>query len=314
MTVLLDIILPVFGLVAFGYAATYTRIFDAEAARGLAAFVFWFALPVMLFRNAVATPLPDAAAVTYLAAYYLTMGVVLALGMLLAGPAGVAALDARTIVGFGCAFSNTVLLGIPLTLTALGDEAGLPLFLIIAFHGPIFYTLVTIVMELARGTGGNLAGLPLRTLKSLLGNAIFTSVVAGLLFGLAGLALPKAIDRWAELVGRAAVPCALFSMGASLRGYRVAGALRPALLTVAIKLVLHPLLVAGIVFGLLDAPGLWARTAVLLAALPVGVNAFLFATRYRVGEAESATAILLSTVLAVPSVALVLHLLGIGAR
>jgi predicted permease len=44
---------------AFGYGATFTRVFDEAAARALAAFVFYFAIPIMLFRNMASATLPD---------------------------------------------------------------------------------------------------------------------------------------------------------------------------------------------------------------------------------------------------------------
>lgn len=309
MDILLDIVIPVFGLVGFGYAATFTRQFDERAAQGLAVFVFQFALPVMLFRNMASAELPESAGAGLLLAYYAGTALMLALTMLVARLLPGALPGRAVIIGFGATFGNTVLLGIPLALTALGPEAGPPIYLIIAFHGLSFFTVVTVLLELSRGTRENLRGLPLRTLKGLLTNVILVSIVGGLLWQLLAGPLPGVVDRWAELVGRAALPCALFSMGASLRSYRIAGALWPAMLTVTVKLVAHPLLVALLALLVLDVPPLWAKVAILTAALPVGVNVYLFAGRYGVGEAETATAILLSTLLGVTTLSVVLALL-----
>ena len=46
-------------------------------------------------------------------------------------------------------------------------------------------------------------------------------------------------------------------------------------------------------------PPLWAAVATVTAAMPTCVNAYVFASRYGVGQREAAAAILLSTVLAV---------------
>ena len=108
----------------------------------------------------------------------------------------------------------------------------------------------------------------------------------------------------------AAVPCALFSTGASLRAYRIAGALQPALVMVAIKLVVCPLTVWALATLVFDVPPLWAKVAIVLAAMPVGVNVYLFGVRYHAGEAESATAILVSSILSVATLAAVLVWLG----
>jgi len=127
-----------------------------------------------------------------------------------------------------------------------------------------------------------------------------------------GFRLPGTLERFAALIAGAAVPCALFSVGASLRGYRLRGALAPAALMVALKLVAHPLIVWALASYVFGVPPLWAKVAVLLAALPVGVNVYLFAVRYDAGQAESASAILLSSVLSVATLTLVLLWLGPG--
>jgi malonate transporter and related proteins len=308
MDIIIEVIVPVFGVVGFGYAATFTKAFDEHAARGLSAFVFYFALPVALFRSLASNPIPEAPPLGFLAAYYLGTALMFAPAWLLTGPPG----DRRTIIGFGCAYSNTVLLGIPLIVMALGEAASVPLFLLIAFHSPIFFTLVTALIELARGSAGGLGSVPRKLATALLSNVILLSVAAGLLFNMFDLALPAQVDGAAEFLARAAFPGALFSMGASLRKYRIAGAIGPTVFMVTAKLVLHPLLVAILVLGVFDVPLLWAQTAILAASLPIGINVYLFAVRYRVAEAESASAILVSNILSVASIAIVLALLGLG--
>jgi predicted permease len=139
---------------------------------------------------------------------------------------------------------------------------------------------------------------------------VLGGLLGGVAFNLLGLELPGALERFAGLIGGAAVPCALFSVGASLRAYRLVGALPPAALMVALKLAVQPLIVWALATFVFDVPPLWAKVAILLGALPVGVNVYLFAVRYDAGQAESASAILLSSVLSVATLALVLLWLG----
>jgi hypothetical protein len=140
---------------------------------------------------------------------------------------------------------------------------------------------------------------PKKALRGLASNPILWGLLGGVAINLLGLSLPAALERWTALVAGAAVPCALFSMGASLRAYRIAGALRVALVVVAIKLVVCPLAVWALATVVFDVPPLWAKVAILLAAMPVGVNVYLFGVRYDAGQAESATAILLSSILSI---------------
>ncbi len=100
-------------------------------------------------------------------------------------------------------------------------------------------------------------------------------------------------------------------MGASLAGYRIAGALPEAAAGVGLKLILHPLLVWLLGTYVFELEPLWRDVAVVMAALPVGVNVYLFALRYETGAPPAATAILVSTLLSVGTIAAVLFLLGV---
>ena len=296
---------------AAGYAATFTRVFGRDAANALAAFVFYFAIPVMMFRNMATTELPETIAWGYLGSYFLGVAVVFGIGMTTARLAFGGSFERQALIGFGSAFGNSVLLGIPLVLTSFGEQASLPLFLLLAFHSTVLFTAITVILEAGRGGGEALRAVPLRALKGLLGNPIIWGMAGGIGFSLLGLRLPGAIERFAVLLAGAAVPCALFSVGASLRAYRLVGALQPALLMVALKLVLQPLAVWLLAVWVFDVPPLWAKVVVLMAALPVGVNVYVFATRYDAGQAESAAAILLSNILSVVSLPLILFWLGV---
>jgi predicted permease len=233
-------------------------------------------------------------------------------GMVIARLAFGGSFERQAIIGFGSGFGNSVLLGIPLVLTSFGEQASLPLFLLLAFHSTVLFTAITVTIEVGRGSRAELRAVPLKALKGLVSNPVLWGMAFGITFNLLRLELPDAIDRWALMMAGAAVPCALFSVGASLRAYRIAGALKPAAMIVALKLVVHPLAVWLLATLVFDVPPLWAKVVILLAALPVGVNVYVFGTRYDAGQAESAAAILISSVLSVVTLPIVLYWLGAG--
>jgi predicted permease len=310
MPVLVDLILPIFGLILFGYAATFTPVFDQAAGRALAAFVFWFAIPVMLFRNMAGQALPAVVPWGYLLSYCLSALLVFGLGMTASRLLFGARLEEQAIMGFGGAYGNVVLMGTPLVLAAFGPQATLPFFLILSFHSVLMFTVVTVVVELGRGAGSELRRLPRRVGQGLMRNPILVALLSGLAFHALGLALPQAVDRWARLIGEAAGPCALFSMGASLRAYRIGGAMSRAAVMMALKLLLLPLLVWLLATRVFTVDPAWLGVAVITAAMPCGVNSYLFAERYNVGQAESAAAILVSTGLSVLTLSLIFTALG----
>lgn len=302
MTTLIDIVIPVFGLVVIGYAAAKLHIMDDAATRGLSRFVFNFAIPALLFGTMATTTLPETLEWGLLLSYYIGVIVIYAMGMIVTRVGFGRTLDQQSLLGFGAAFSNTVLLGIPVVLTAFGPAATLPLFLLIAFHGASMFTVVTVLVEVARGRGGRLSALPGTIVKSVAGNPIVAGLAVGLAVNLLDLPVPRPIEAVADALGSAALPCATFAMGAALARYRIAGSVPEATILVVLKTVVHPSLVWLLATQVFDVTALWAAVAAVLAAQPTGVNAYLFAQRYDACVATTATAILMSTALSVLTV------------
>jgi predicted permease len=311
MALILDIILPVFGLVILGFGAAKARWFDEGAIRGLSLFVFNFAIPVMLFRTLARVELPETIQWGFLLSYYLGALGVFVLGMASAGLLFGRSLEAQGASGLIAAYSNTVLLGIPLILTAFGDAAAVPVFLLVAFHSLLLFPIATAVIEAGRGRGAGLRRLPLVTATGMAKNPIVVGLVAGLAFNLLDLGIPGPVDAIAETLGQAALPCATFAMGASLAQYRIAGSLAESAVLIGLKILVHPLLVWLLATRVFEVAPLWASVAVVMAALPSGVNVYLFAERYGTGIAQAATAVLLSAGIAIGTLTLLLYLLGV---
>ena len=309
MPIVLDVLLPVFGLLLFGWGATFLPAFDRQAQRGLAVFVFWFALPVALFRTTLGT---DAAATLewrFLAAYYGGLFLVFAGALVIARRGQGRTTAESAILAFGATYSNMVMLGIPLIITAFGQAGSVAIFLLVAFHSILVFPTVTVLIELGRGDGARLRDLPWNTAKGLITNPILMSLALGLLAGHLGLTLPEAVDRVAEQLGRAAVPCALFALGASLRHYRIVGGLRVAALPIVGKALVMPALIYLLAFHVFRLGAPWAAVAVVVAALPTGVNPYLFAERYDTLVGPIATSILVTTLISVATVSALLILL-----
>lgn len=310
MSVLLDVTLPVFGILGLGFAAARVRLLEAGGVRGLVLFVFNFAIPVLLFRSMAGMELPEEIPWSFLGAFYLGALTVYAAGMGLARWGWRLPLAEQAIWGMSAGFSNTVLLGIPIVLTALGPEAALPIFLIIGFHSAILMPLTVAIIHLGRGEGvpaGEQAGYVVREVVR---NPIVMGLFLGLLANLVGLSLPGPLDRMAELLGDAAVPCALFAMGASLAAYPAGSDGVPAAVLAGLKLVVHPLIVWIMVGPVLGLEGIWVPAAVTMAAMPTGVNVYLFGARYDAAPSVAARTVLLASVGAVVTVSVLLTWMG----
>ena len=304
MSTTVEIVLPVFGLLLAGWLMARIRLLSPDGVRGLTTFVFYIAIPALLFRNLGLGQTPGFGDLAIVAAYFLpSLAIVAVAGLLLGRLLGLKPTE-RVVFGMGGAFSNNVQLGIPLVLAAYGEGALVLLMLIISVHSIVMIGVPTATMEIVRGKGDR-AGTVLRTtLKALVRNPIIVALCAGLIWGIAGWPIPALVDRFAGMLGQAAVPCSLFAMGAALAGYRLAGAMRDAVLTAGVKLLLHPVLVWLMASVVLDLPPLQVAVATTAAALPIGVNVFILAQTYETYTARASSAIVLSTAASIISLGL----------
>ncbi|MGD9603133.1 MAG: AEC family transporter [Gammaproteobacteria bacterium] len=286
------VVAPVFGAVALGAALVRGRLFDAATSDGLARFVYYVAIPALLFRSLARADLPDVLPWRLILSFYVPSIVMFGLGVALARHRFRWDRASQGIAGMGACYSNMVMLGLPLSHAAFGPAAAVPLFTLLALQSSILFTLATWTIEIYGAQGGRL---PLhRALGRLVLNPVILCLLAGVLANVFDLAPTGALDGFLEKLAQAAPGCALVSLGASLAQYRIRGALGQAAGLLVIKNVLHPLAVWG-ACALLVVPVDWARVAVLLAAMPAGVNGYVFAKRYGLREEEISKTIVLST-------------------
>ncbi len=302
---LLAIVLPVFGLIGIGYVARRTGFVSERAGEGLSEFVFSLSLPCLIFRTLVRAEIPPVQPWGYWISYFAGVAVAWALatflGKRLFGLKGVSSV----VAGFSAGQANTVFVGVPMILKAYGDAGAVPLFLLIAVHLPVTMTLATIMAE------GRQAS-PLVIVRRLATHPIVVGILAGSACRPLAAHVPAPFWQVVELLGSAAVPCALISMGIALRRYGLqTGWKLPTLISV-LKLVVHPLVVLILATHVFGIPPVWAGVAVLFASCPSGINAYLFAERYGEGVALASSAVTLSTALALGSTLVWLYVLGVG--
>ncbi len=309
----LSIIFPVFAVAMLGYVLTWLGVFRTRDVPGLTRYVFYIALPVMLFDSMSRVALPEAVRWSFLLAYYVPTLLVFFLGMSIVRKAFRFKLTEQGMFGMGSAYSNTVLIGLPVITTAWGDVAILPLMMIIAVHSAVLFSLTTMLAESGRSRDGGIVTAGFRTALGMLRNPIVGGLVVGLLFNLFAIPIPASVATITGWIRGSAMPAALFVTGASLQQYRLMGHLPETGLMVVLKLVVHPALVwftAAVVLGL---PPLWTGVAVVTAALPTGINASVFATRYRAAVAPVTGSILVSTLLSIVTLTVLLAVFAPGA-
>jgi malonate transporter len=297
MQALVDVILPVFLVVALGYGVVWRGWMGDATVDGLMNFAQNFAIPCLLFLAISQLDLAQAFSWQLLVSFYAG-----ALTGFTAGLLGARYLFGRdwedaVAVGFVCLFSNSLLLGLPITERAYGPEALAANFAIIALHSPFCYLVGIAAMEgvRARGQGLGLGRMALTIARAVGSNALVIGIALGAAVNVSGLSLPRALLDALDLIARAGLPTALFGLGGILYRYRPEGDLRLIGYAVAVSLVLHPAVTWGLgrALDLEQGP---MRSAVVTAAMAPGVNAYVFAHMYGRARRVAASSVLIATV------------------
>lgn len=303
---IVEIIFPVFAIALLGYIVAYKGLFTVRDIQGISRFVFIIAIPVMLFNSLAHIDLPEHLNWQFLVSYYAIALFIFGLGMWASKSWFAHSAQEQSVFGLGSSYSNSVLVGLPLVSAGLGDEALLPTFMLIAIHSALLFFMVTLFAERDRGNGRSPLAIGRQTLVNLATNPIIIGLALGLLVNLFNIPIPTLIDSTIGIISRAALPCALFVLGASLSAYKISGHFAEAWTMVGLKLLLQPLLVWVLAFVVFKIDPLWGAVAVMMAGMPVGINVYMFAQKYQVGLASVSGAIVISTTLAVLSQSILL--------
>lgn len=287
-----------------GYLATWRGLLSSEAIDGLMRFAQGIAVPCVLFLGVANLDLGQDLTLAPFVAFYAG-----ALLCFVLGGVGARLIFGRpgpdcVAIGFVCFFSNTLLLGLPITERAYGAAALATNYALIALHSPLMYAFGITAMEVVKSQGQGLAvsKVLLQIGAGLVTNPLIIGISAGFAVNLMGAPLPGFAVDAVKLVGSAGLPAALFGLGGVLVRYRPDGDLRIVAMVTGLSLVLHPLVTWGLGTGGLGLTVPELRSATVTSAMPPGINAYLFANMYGVGKRVAATSILVSTALAVLTV------------
>lgn len=286
---LTDAILPIFAVMALGFALGLRGVVGADAPAGINRFVLLAAVPALLFSILAGADL-SALDARVLGAYLAGEAAVYAAGAALGRFVFRRSAAESLLLGFAAAFVNHVLFILPVAEGLYGDRAAAPIAAIIVIDALVTFPLTVLGMELLAGSGRTRG----QVARQVLLNPMLLAPLAGLAVNLSGLALPVGIARYVAFAGAAAAPAALFALGVTLSGSDLrrfgAASVSIALLSVAV----HPL----IVFGLNAASGQTgpgAAMMVTLASGPCGAMPYALASFYGTPAQSIAKAIVLST-------------------
>jgi len=298
---IVSITAPIFIMIAIGYAAVYSGMFDAAAIRFLGRYVITLALPALLFRAISQRPVAEVANWSYMAIYLSGSLVVLAGGYFYARHIQKAETTAAAFSAMGMVCSNTGFIGYPILLLTLPAVAGVGLALNMLVENIVLIPLLLAIAEAGHGDASSTLKVLSRTLRSLIRNPIIIGLVAGLTASLAGLDIPAPLMKPVDMLAASSAAVSLLVIGGTLAGVPLRGLSGEIAPIVAGKLVFHPLAVfaASVALPLAGLAPLSAdmqAVAVILAAVPMMGIYPILAQRFG-QERTSVVAMLMATVL-----------------
>ncbi|KAA0686560.1 AEC family transporter [Azospirillum brasilense] len=295
MTLIFQIVLPMFVLVALGFYAGKSGNFSNTAAQGLSRFLGIYALPALLFAAMAKAKIPDPIEWGFVASFFVAAFIIFGLGA--AWMLSIRRRDEAAIGGFAPSFSSIGLLGAPILMDAYGSSVAIPVMLLILFQSPLLFTTATMIAEAQRTAGGRPVAAAVNAVKATLLSPMILSIVVGMGFNLTGVHVPDAVMKAADYAAATVLPCACFTLGTALSFGKLSGKFGQALVLAVMKTVLHPVLTWVLAVEVFHLPPDWLAPAVTAAALPIGVNVYAFAERYQTGRELVSMSLLLSTLM-----------------
>ena len=295
MVDILNLALPYFGLIFIGFACGKARGLPESGLAWMNFFLLYVSLPALLFRIMSETPFSELNNPPFLIATTLATVSAFLIAMVSGRFVGELSLRKATMAGLAGAYGNIGYMGPGLALAVLGAKAAAPTALIFCCDSIFLFSIVPLLMALTdREHPSSLHAIGVAVRQIVL-NPLIMSAAAGALAAALHIQLPVAVDKTLLFLQNAAAPTALFVLGVTvaLRPFERVPWEVPGV--IAIKLLVHPLIVFGLMllFGPFAQP--WAATAVLMAALPPALNVFVIARQNNTWIEPASVAVLIGT-------------------
>lgn len=294
---LADPILPVFLALVTGYALRKGGVIESAHAAAINKFAFYLAVPALIVSVVGKAPIGDfewaAVGVYFAVQMTLYLGTFALLKIVLRLPTAEALL-----LGMAASFVNHVFFVLPIAERLVGPDAGVPMAGLVMLDAGVIFPATVLATALLTATGDSKSGMAGLILK----NPFVYASPIGIALGLLGDAAPSGIMTFAEFAGASAAPVLLFTLGVTLAGSSLARIGPEVWIVTAVKLLVHPALVGGLL-TLVTVSQFTTDITLLVAAGPCGAMPFVIATQYGVRTEAIAKAVLISTVLSILSLA-----------
>lgn len=308
----LNLALPYFGLIFIGFACGKLKNLPEAGLSWMNFFLLYVSLPALFFRIMSKTPFEELNNLPFVIATTAATATAFFLSALTSRLIGGLSVREATMAGLSGGYGNIGYMGPGLALAVLGAKAAVPTALIFCFDSIFLFSIVPLLMALTGGERRPLLPTIGIVTREIAFHPLIVAAYCGALAAALHIHLPVAIDGTLQFLQSAAAPVALFALGVTV-ALRPLGRVPweiPGL--IAIKLVVHPLIVFALMMLFGPFTPEWAATAVLMASLPPALNVFVIARQYDIWVEPASVAVLVGTFVSVVTLTSVMYLLKTG--
>jgi malonate transporter len=312
MVDILNLALPYFGLIFIGFACGKAKGLPESGLAWMNFFLLYVSLPALLFGIMSKTPFEELNNPPFLVATTLGTASAFVLALLAGRLIGRLPFREATLAGLSGGYGNIGYMGPGLALAVLGAKAAAPTALIFCCDSIFLFSIVPLLIAVTDGKHRPLLHTLGLVVRQIVFNPLIMSACAGALAAALHIHPPVAIDNMLLFLQNAAAPVALFALGVTV-------ALRPfgrvpweVPGVIAVKLLIHPLMVIGLMLLLGPFAQPWAATAVLMASLPPALNVFVIARQNETWIEPASVAVLIGTFASVVTLTSAMWLLQTG--
>lgn len=309
LSIIFNLVLPFFGLIGLGFLAGRLFSHKDRGLHWLNIFVFYFALPPLIFLTVANADPGDIGNLAFVAgttlATYLTFLLVFAPAVLVLN----ASMTRGALQASAASYGNVGYLGVPLVAAAFGPDVAVAGALILVFDNILQFGLVPLITALDEENGEDWVAAIVAALRRLVLHPLMMAAFLGAVFSAFSFNLPVPLAKLVDLLAQAAGPCALFAIGVTVSLQPLRGIGREFPIILFCKIVIHPALALLILSAIGGIDPAWIGAAVLMASLPTAANVYVLATQAGTYEDGASNVVLVSTAISVVTVSVLLYLI-----
>jgi len=275
---LVTAVFPIFAIGAFGFLLGKMRTFDFAAAFSINKFVMFVCMPALCIEF-LASAHVESFDFLLLFGYFLSEVILFSLGVIISKYIFRLLNSEALLIGLALALTNHVLFVLPIADELFEEAKTLTIISIITMDGLVIFSLTLIAMDILSNSDRPFS----ITIKAIFTNPPLIGIVIGLVVSFNNLELPRGIMFFLEKLGGTATPALLFSLGIVLSYQKKIAPTKLIISMSTLKLIIHPIL-AWLIITLLFG-GRYPEshsTALMVAAAPSGVMAYMLAMNYNV--------------------------------